>query len=105
VRISVLFLPDKPDDQIHVMVTTSKSWFGKKIFIRGDHTKLPKAEENSHFMMVNGAYKVYAAEQNPMPCEYVRFAFSLAFSVAHETAHAYYMRDGEEVAEDSYKEP
>jgi hypothetical protein len=56
-------------------------------------------------MMVNEAYKVYAAKQNPTPCEYVRFAFSLAFSVAHETAHAYYMRDGEEVAKDSYKEP
>jgi hypothetical protein len=102
---SVFFLPDKPDDQIHAMVTTSRSWFGKKIFIRGDHTKLPRAEEDSQVMMVNEAYKVYAAKQNPTPCEYVCFAFKLAFSVAHETAHASYMRDGEEVAEDSYKEP
>jgi hypothetical protein len=65
---SVFFDPNKPDDQTHAMVTTSQSLFGKEIFIRGDYTKLSTAEDDSHFMMVNEAYKAYAAKHNPTPC-------------------------------------
>ncbi|KAG9191014.1 hypothetical protein G6011_09102 [Alternaria panax] len=92
------------DGQTHAIMTTSKELFGKEIFIRGDYSKLPREREDAHFILVNEAYRVYANNQNPTPCEYSRFAFSLAFSLVHETAHAYYVRDKLNQPEE-YSEP
>lgn len=79
--------------QIHAAHFTSQELFGKTTFFRGDTSKLPTPEEDCHFMIVNASYKAYAETAKPTHCAFARYAFSLGFSLMHEIAHAFYLRD------------
>ena len=101
-RIQWLFCAYKPDinasaseaeDHVHAITLMSQDWFGKKIFFRGDVSKLPSATSGNLYVALNYAYREYAEHttcSKNTACAYARFAHSFAFTVVHEVAHAYF---------------
>jgi hypothetical protein len=90
--------------QLHAMHCVSQSEFGEKIFVRGNVNKLPPDDGQTHYLILNHAYAMYASRPDPTPAETVRFVFSLALSLVHETAHTFYARNVTDGKED-YVEP
>ncbi|KAH7083847.1 hypothetical protein FB567DRAFT_447096, partial [Paraphoma chrysanthemicola] len=107
-RVKILFGVFKPEEgsaaQTHAVHCVSQSEFGEKIFIRGNMNKLPPDDGQTHYLIVNQAYAMYASKSNLTLAETVRYVFSLAFSLLHETAHAFYARNITDGKED-YVEP
>ncbi|KAH7067394.1 hypothetical protein BKA63DRAFT_570697 [Paraphoma chrysanthemicola] len=73
-------------------------------FFRGDCSRLPSDTSSSRYIIVNQAYKDFAASGVHSPCAIARFALSLGHSLHHEIAHAYYVRDRDEKF-GNYSEP
>jgi hypothetical protein len=92
------------ETQTHAEHCLSQSEFGTQQFFRGDYSKLPTEASSARYIIINQAYKDYAASGKHGPCEMARLAFSLGYSIHHEIAHAYYVRDRTDKQE-NYSEP
>ncbi|KAH7083848.1 hypothetical protein FB567DRAFT_604949 [Paraphoma chrysanthemicola] len=96
----------KNGDETHTNAEhcVSQTDFGVQQFFRGDYSRLPSDTSRSRHILVNQVYKDFAVSGKHSPCEMARFALSLASSLHHEIAHAYYVRDRDEKVE-NYFEP
>jgi hypothetical protein len=108
-RIKILFAALKPEakhpSQTRAVHYVSQSSFGTDVVIRGDTSALPNRHDlRFQYIVVNEAYAAYAENANPSPAEAARFAFSLASTLVHETAHAFFARDSYNGIEE-YDEP
>ncbi|KAF2825927.1 hypothetical protein CC86DRAFT_294503 [Ophiobolus disseminans] len=90
--------------QAHGITLVSQKWFAEKVFIRGNVDKLPADDYKTHYIVINQAYIDYAKRQRPSASAAVRFIFSLAFTIVHETGHVLYCRNFDDGNED-YNEP
>jgi hypothetical protein len=82
--------PGEEQTHTHAITCVSQELFGKRIFIRGNVSKLPNEDEKYIYVVLNHAYRDYAEKPKHTACDYVRLLFSLAFTVTHELSHAYY---------------
>jgi hypothetical protein len=96
-RIKFLFAAHKPEEGkglVHAITMMSQERFGKRLFFRGgDLSQLPDESSGCLYTALHPAYKAYATSTifgKYSACQYARFAFSLASTVVHETAHTYY---------------
>jgi hypothetical protein len=96
-RIKFLFAAHKPEEGeglVHAITMMSQERFGKRLFVRGgDLSQMPDESSGYLYTALHPAYKAYATSTifgKYSACQYARFAFSLASTVVHETAHAYY---------------
>jgi hypothetical protein len=102
------FEPNDKANQIHAVHIIGRDKFGDSIFIRGDTSKLPgdASDTSRHYMLVNACYAKYAGDValTANTGDFTRFTFSLAFSMAHEVAHAYFAHI-KNIDRDEYEEP
>ncbi|KAH3979258.1 hypothetical protein HBI24_095110 [Parastagonospora nodorum] len=108
-RIRILFAALKPEarhtSQTRAIHHVSQASFSTELFIKGDRSALPaRHDKRVQYIVVNEAYAANAEYTNPSPAQAARFAFGLAATRVHETAHAFYARDFSDGRE-GYEEP
>jgi hypothetical protein len=94
--IKILFAALKSEaghtSQTRAIHDVSQASFGTELFIKGETCALPARHDlRFQYIVVNEAYAAYAVNANPSPAQAARFAFSLAATLVHETAHAFYL--------------
>ncbi|KAF2026891.1 hypothetical protein EK21DRAFT_92017 [Setomelanomma holmii] len=81
---------EPPGPCTHGITVIGHTEFGKTIFFKGDDSVLRGLKDRCLTVVLNHAYKDFIQKESPNACAYARWAFSLAFTMIHEIAHAFY---------------
>lgn len=108
-KLNLVFAAIKPnpedDAQVHAIHYVSQADFNRRVFLRGDTSRLPPDTGTSHYIVINEAYHAYFTRSyKRTQTKDFRTRFLLATTLVHEVAHAFYARDRNDGWED-YVEP
>lgn len=96
-------LSKERDSQIHALHNVSQKSFGRNFFVRWNH--IPEDDNKTHYLVINETYRQYfKSSQHRTVDRDIKMHWSLATTLVHEIAHAFYARHRTDGVE-NYAEP